>query len=318
MKAAFLLLALVLCAASAQAVELIADPTFQLGFTTKDRDAKERTIRWKGSAKPLWNVVQHYSKSCLADSQYQTSHGDRFRFQDDQQSIQVHPADSEADLILGVSAYKEFGGIYRQSGDAWPHLLMEQRIANPRGHLGESSPRLSAMERLAFAIRVRLLFDRQQQGPHYDPHLHAAQFNLYFTVQNLNRQSKGYGDYYWFGVGLYDSRHALTSLSALQDKGSKKKQGTDKFIYNVGIAPLTSEVVGQGKWVSVRGDLLPFFRTGLQEAWRLGYLTGSKDMADYRIGELNLGWEITGLNDAAMAVKDLSATATLGSRAVTP
>jgi hypothetical protein len=113
---------------------------------------------------------------------------------------------------------------------------------------------------------------------------------------------------------LYDSRQDVTTLSAMQDKGSKKKQGTDKFIYNVGIAPFTSEVVGQGNWVSVRGDLLPFFRTGLQQAWRLGYLTASKDMDDYRIGELNLGWEITGLNDAAMALKDFSVTATRRSR----
>jgi hypothetical protein len=30
----------------------------------------------------------------------------------------------------------------------------------------------------------------------------AAQFLAYLTVQNLNRQSPGYGDYLWFGVQM--------------------------------------------------------------------------------------------------------------------
>jgi hypothetical protein len=297
------------------AVELIADPTFQLGFTTKDRYGKKQAINWNSSAKPEWKVAQHYSKSCLADSQHHahTINGG-FLFQDEYQSLEVHPADNAGDLILGVNAFKEFAGAYRQNGEPWPHLLVEQRISGPEGHLGESSPRLSEMQRLDLAIRVRLLYDRMHQDKQYDARLHAAQFSLYFTVQNLNRQSQGYGDYYWFGVGFYDSRKDVTALVAMQDKGSAKKQATDKFIYNVGIAPFTSEVVRKGNWVAVRGDLLPQIRAGLQEAWKQGYLTASKDLADYRIGELNLGWEITGLDDAAMAVKDFSTKATLISR----
>jgi hypothetical protein len=161
------------------------------------------------------------------------------------------------------------------------------------------------MKRLDFAIDLRLLCDLPHQSRGFDRRRHTAQFVLNFTVQNLNRQSKGYGDYYWFGITFYDSRRAVTSPSALPETG------TDKFIYDVGIAPFTSQVIGAGKWVSIRGDLLPHMRTGLQEAWRRGYLAGSRDAADYRIGDVNIGWEITGLNEAAMAMKAFSTRATL-------
>jgi len=40
-------------------------------------------------------------------------------------------------------------------------------------------------------------------------------------------------------------------------------------------SPFTFEVVCQGNWVTVRGDPFPSLRRGLQEAWKLGYLTAS-------------------------------------------
>lgn len=58
------------------------------------------------------------------------------------------------------------------------------------------------------------------------------------------------------------------------------------------------------------GDLLPHIVSGLREAWKQGYLSASQKLADYRIGGLVLGWEVTGLNDVAIAVRDLRATAT--------
>lgn len=310
-RIAIVLLALLAWPVPARAVELIADPAFRDGFTAKDDQGRTRVVRYGGTAAPVWRTAQHHSKSSMATEDHYTYRDGGCTFDDGLQTLIVHPADLDADLVLGVNAFREYGGVYRRPGDAWPHLLMLQRFSLPRGHLGEGSPRLSQMQRLDLTIRVRLLYDRPHTGPGYDPHLHAAQFVFYFTVQNLQRASKGYGDYYWFGVTLYDSRRDVTRLQALQDKGSPKKKGTDKLIYNVGIAPFTSEVVARGQWVTVQGDLLPHLLAGLHEAWNRGFLPDSRDLDDYRIGEMNFGWEVTGLNDAAVAVKDLRATAVL-------
>lgn len=297
--------------ASAATVELVADPAFTQGLIANDRAGKEQLLRWKDTQTPVWKTAQHHSKSSLADVRYLKLGDHGFTFQDDYQMLSVHPSDGESDLVLGVNAFREYAGVYRKPGGPWPHLYVEQRISNPRGHLGEASPNVSEMERLELQSCVRLLYDRPHTGPGFDRRLHAAQFLMFLTVQNLKRPSAGYGDYFWFGISFYDSRREVTTLHAMRDKGSPQKKGTDKFIYDVGLAPFTTAVVAERKWVVVRGDLLPHIRAGLHESWKQGYLAASTDPADYRIGSMVIGWEIPGLNDAALALKDLKLTAIL-------
>jgi hypothetical protein len=291
-------------------LDLIADPSFQRGFVAKNPTGDQRQIvQWNQAQPPVWATAQHSSKSSFADLHHYDFHANGCSFRDEYQSLLVHPQDG--DIVFGVNGLREFGGVYREKGAPWPHQYLHQRISNPAGHLGEASPRLTEMQRLDLTIRVRLLYDHENRGPKYDPHVHAAHFLLFFTVQNLNRRSKGYGDYYWFNIALYDSRSKLTSLFVMQDKSSPQKKGTEKLMYDVGIAPFTSAIVADGNWVTVQGDLLPHICAGLQEAWKRGYLPDSHDMSDYRIGEAILGWEVPGLNDVAISVKDLRVAATL-------
>ncbi len=308
----WLAVALLTHMATAQTVELIGDPNFERGLLTKDRAGQTQVIAWNTNATPpIWTTAQHHSKSCFADAAFQQLTTNGFSFKDDYESLVIHPADGSADFVCGVNGHSEFGGVWRAPGDPWPHLYLEQRISDPRGHLGAHAPTLAAMEKLSFAVRIKLLYDRKKTGPAYNRHVHTAHYLFFLTVQNLNRKSKGFGDYYWFSIALYDDRVPLTTLHAMQDKGSAKKKGTDKFIYDIGLKPFTDKVVAAGDWVTVEGDLLPHMLAGLQECWRNGYLSASQDLADYRIGGCVVGWEVTGLNDCAIAVQGLRATATL-------
>ncbi len=317
MKTATGCLAFLLCAATANALDLVADPGFHHGFYVKDRAGKEQVLRWNNAAqrdenqKPVWHTAQHDSKSCFADAAFCQFRNSGLTFHDDFQTLIVHPEGGDADIILGVNAMKEYGGVWRKPGDPWPHLYLQQDISLPRIERGVAAPTVAQLQRLDLAVSIRLLYDRQNKGPEFNPNVHAAQFQLFLTVQNLNRQSKGFSDYYWFGVSLYDNRREVTSLFAMQDVSQARKKGTEKFIYDVGIAPFTSEVVAKGHWVKVHGDVLPHIRAGMEECWKRGFLTDSRDPADYRVGGIFLGWEIPGLNDAAVAVKDLSLIATL-------
>ncbi|TAN36737.1 MAG: hypothetical protein EPN23_07975 [Verrucomicrobia bacterium] len=305
-----ILTALLLSVAAAQAVELIADTEFQRGLNVKDRSGHKHVIAWNtNAAPPVWNTAQHHSKSSFADQAFQKITTNGFSFQDAYEMLSIHPTDTDADFVCGVNADHEFGGKLREKGDPWPHLYLEQRISEPQGHLGTNAPSLADIEKINFSVNVKLLHDRKKNGPTYSRHVHAAQFLVFFTIQNLNHKSKGFGDYYWFGISLYDDRYPVTTLFAMQDKGSPKKKGTDKFIYNIGVKPFTDKAVANGEWVRVAGDLRPYIVAGLQECWRRGYLADTKTLADYRFGGLVLGWEVTGLNDVAMAVKGLKAEA---------
>ena len=293
--------------APAHTVELIADNSFQQGFRVNESASSKQVVKWDDTSVPAWAITHHHSKSSFTNLNNFSFRKDGLTFQDGYSSLIVHPADKSADVIVGLDACKEYGGIYRAQGDPWPHIYLTQNISR------SDVPPVSEMEKIDFSISVRLLHDNKNLRSGYVHSRHAAQFLFFFTIQNLNHQSPGFGDYYWFGIALYDDRQPVTSLRAMQDKGSAKKKGTDKLIYNVGIKPFTSEVVADGKWVNVHGDILPHIVAGLHEAWKQGFLPASQNLDDYRISNLVLGWEIPGLNDAAIAVKDLRATATVAS-----
>ena len=76
----------------------------------------------------------------------------------------------------------------------------------------------------SLSIDFRLLYNNTHQGAGYDPGMHTGHFLFFFTVQNLNWDSKGYGDYYWFGIALYDSRtHHLAFRDAGHGFGAEKR-----------------------------------------------------------------------------------------------
>ncbi len=315
LKTVIVFLVCIICANAAIAVELIGDPDFRLGFVVKDRAGKEKILRWNSPSEgdtnqmPVWHTAQHHSKSCFADTAFCQFRKNGLTFRDDYQTLIVHPEDDSADIILGVNAMKEYGGVWRKPGDTWPHLYINQKISVSYDGK-KAAPSVVDITRLDLNVSIRLLYDHQNKTQEFNPKLHTAQFLLFLTIQNLNRQSEGFGDYYWFGISFYDSRHEVTRLAAMQDAGQGKKKGTGKFIYNVGIAPFTSEVVANGKWVTVKGDILPHIRAGLEECWKRGYLSDSKDPSDYYISAIVIGWEIPGLNDAAIAMKKMSLDAT--------
>lgn len=295
----------------AKPFDLIADPRYELGFKVKDPEAQGRIVSWNHAAAPVWEIVHHHSKSSFANDSAFAFRPNGLTFKDDYGMLAVRPSGLDAELVVGVNASKEFGGVYRKRGEPWPHLYLTQRIGSPGGHLGARAPSLADLARLDFSVSVRLLHDEPNKKPGLSPAIHAAQFVLFFTVQNLNRRSPGFGDYYWFGILLYDNRKPVTALFAMQDKGSPLKKGTGKLIYDIGIAPFTQAVVGQGEWVTVKGDLLPHMIAGLHDAWKRGFLPAPHELADYRIGSVVMGWEVTGLNDVSVAIKNLRAVATL-------
>lgn len=297
-------------AAPAGIVDLLIDTEFQGGLQVRDRQDQPVEIRWNDAkGKPWWHVAQHHSASNVADAAFQTISAGRFDFRDERQCLSIHPEGMEADVIMSVNAFNEYEGRLRAKGDPWPHLYLNQRISSPDGHLGAKAPTLAEMDRIEFGLQIKLLFNERHVAAGFDPRVHTAQFLFFLTVVNSNPSSRGHGDYYWFGILLFDDRYPLTTRKVQLDAGSPKKPATGKLIYNVGLSSFTDRVVADGEWVEVHGDLLPHIKAGLAEAWKRGYLGDSHNEADYRLGRCVIGWEVPGLNDAAMAVRGLSCRA---------
>ncbi len=207
------------------------------------------------------------------------------------------PEGSEADIALGLQGILEYEGKSPKRGDPWPHLLAERKLA--------TQPAVTELEALPFFVQYRLVKETVSRPDGFTPQRHTAQFVFYITVQNRNRESSGFGDYYWFGVPMYDTRQRIPKPHKAMDVGSDRKPATGKFIFNPGGEQYTTQSAHDRDWVTIDRDLLPLVREGLETAWERGYLKDSHDPSDYRLSGMNTGWEVTGPIDVEMQVRGL-------------
>lgn len=279
-------------------VEMFRDPHFQRGFQVQDPKPGKVVVVGKlaglEEGEPAWNLAQWSSKHDLVTATGEKLASGALRYANQGKSVVIGlPGTEDADLTLGVRAQAEYGDHARKKGEPWPHLLATQRF--------ELHPALKDLEKLVLSISVRLRESTLGKTEDYDSRIHAAQFVFYVTAQNLNRQSPGYGDYLYFGVPLYDDRypHGTPKPFAAPDAAGK-------FIYTPPASVYTSETTHSGQWVTITKDLLPLLLEGLNTAWARGFLPASHDLSDYRVGGMNLGWEVPGVLNVQMQLRDLS------------
>jgi len=283
---------------------LFADMQFRQGFLLSHADsskgrAVERILNFDDANNvPAWRLCQWATKYSLASAQCRRSTDGVLSYENEGKRVTVCNSDSpNRGLTLEIRGSREYGTRARKQGESWPHLLIEQ-----------DATRLFALDELdavRLHIRVRLLHSTNRMSAgEYDPGLHAAQFQLFFIIKNIRPGSADDGNYYWFGVPFYDSRHDIPPAYMAADAG--KKDATGKFIYTIpGEASLKDR-----DWFTIDRDLLPQILSGLQEATKRGYIK-SPSPHDYAVANMNLGWEIPGTFDAAIQVQDLEVSATL-------
>jgi len=287
---------------AAERIVLLDDPRFDRGFTIwspqPGSHVKQGTLPPNGEAlEPLWGLAQWHSRFTLAEATRQTLPDGSVRYDDGAKSVTFYPPGGPAHLALGLQGSLEYEHQAPPQGDPWPHLLAERKLA--------AHPAIVELESLPFAVQYRLVKEQVTRPTGFDPRRHTAQFVFYITVQNRNRQSPGYGDYFWFGVPMYDTRWPIPKAHMAKDVGSDRKPATGKFIFNPGGENYTSQTAHGGQWVSIEKDLLPLVRQGLETAWQRGYLKDSREPADYRLSGMNTGWEVTGPIDVEMQIKGL-------------
>jgi len=280
-----------------EAVPLLDDPDFQRGFKVFDpapgRHVLKGLLRVDPSrGAPAWSLVQWSSRFTLAGAAPHPLESGAVRFADGAKAVTIGPPRGpERGLVLALNGLREYGPRLRRPDEPWAHILAEQRFTE--------HPSLAELAEVRFRIACRLLHCHAYPAPPAAQAGQAAQFLAYLTVQNLNRHSGGFGDYFWFGIQMYDSRYRIPKPHAALDKG------TGKFIYNPPGSVYTDHTAHTGEWITIECDLLPLIREGLEVAWQAGYLKNSRDLCDLRLGGFNIGWELPGTLDVAMHLRDL-------------
>jgi len=279
--------------------ELIRDPHFRTGFCLIDPKPGKRVEYGRlagvtNGVAPAWDLDQWSSRFPLTADPPQTPRPGVQCWTNTGKIITRGDSNAaEADLALAVNGIVEYGKRARKMGEPWVHLLVEQSFADP--------PTLEEVASARLRLKARLLRSEMHRTDDYSPGLHAAQFQMFLMIQNRNRASPGYGKLVWFGIPLYDDRSRFPKEHKQQDTG-----GTAMFIFTPGGEVFADRSAHDRQWISIDKDLRPLFLEALETAWQRGFLRESRTLSDYRITGMNLGWEVPGLFDVEMQVRDLS------------
>ncbi len=278
--------------------ELIRDRHFLRGFTVYDpasgKHVERGVLQWEECiGDPVWGLAQWHSLHSIEGVEGERLETGGVRFSNETKSITVgKPGTDSGDVAFGIDADLEYPDGPRRHGQDWPHLLASQRF--------KPTPTIAEMTELRFHVEGLLKRSKRYEMEGYSPNVHAAQFVTTVTVQNLNRESAGYGDFLWLNIPQYDDRRPVTARFVAPDQAQKK------LIFTVPGEALSGQSAHDGEWVVFDADILPFVNEALDEAWQRDFLPDSRDLNDYHLGGISTGWEVPGTLSVEMQIRNLS------------
>jgi len=277
-------------------VYMVEDGVPNLPLTVK----KVISVNPKEVNKPEWQLAQwnnynnrmEFADYTLLNDQhlYETKGGNKFL---------ISPVDNM--VMLGLSTSSEYGKNEvspdnpRKEGQKWPHLLISQTM-------NEHAVKVSDYKSISMKVDycINSIKDNHEKGT-FNKNLHSSQFQWFISVNNKNRESKGYGDYFWFGFSFYDFRYLFSPFYANVDTNT-----TGKFIY----MPDMREVLGEGNSTGI-GKTKSFYyeiNKQLEKAFNTAKENGflkDTNWQDLYIGHTNIGWEVTGSFDVQATISNL-------------
>jgi hypothetical protein len=186
--------------------------------------------------------------------------GNSVVYYDNSKQVGINPTDH--DLYLNINGTNEYSQPRTETG-AVVSIAAQQNIHNNISLADMSS--LSAD--LAFQITEN---NNLMTGTQYNKAIHTAQFQMRLRIQNLNKNSAGYGDYYYFILPIYDARY---DYAPKYDNGYNNGDVSKKYICNIGAASFLSEVIAANQSYQINVGLLNKINNIFNEAQDKGYLT---------------------------------------------
>ncbi|MCL2622819.1 MAG: hypothetical protein FWD31_04045 [Planctomycetaceae bacterium] len=272
--------------------EVLADLTFAQGFvlTGATHDAPQRVENFgQQDATPVWCMPQWSSKGLLDRVQVDD---ETVKLIDDYKSVTLDRKTGAINLTVHTS--KEYETPRTSPSQPWVHLLLEQSPFPQPIQVADAS-----------AIWVEVEFELTENvayGPQ-DPGLHAAQLSWFLYMKNTNRQSKGFHDFLWFGVSMFDSRYDFVPDYAAQDFAMPN----GSFIYSLGSKRYFDKPVVVGERLTIRREILNDLREAIETAHKNGFITNTT-IDDVVLDGTNIGWEVPGTYDVGVTLHKLSVT----------
>ena len=280
-------------------IQLLMDPTFGGGFTAMQATGTSTmgslTFAKNSVARP-WLLYQNNSKFILNRDSMPSVDGKIVYYQNQGKKIS-REVNNDQSVTLGMAVYasKEYDEPRKQASDPWVHLMAQQDFENLM---------LKDYSNFVLSLDVRVpYFKINMSEDDYNPNIMCAQHNIYFIIKNTNINSKGFNDWFWFGINMYDNRKPVASETLSMDTGFEG--ATNTVIY----VPDGSKVFGtqsthDGKWHSLSYDVKPEIIAALNKAQNRGLFTNTT-ADDLKIVNMYFSWEVSGGFDCEILYKNI-------------
>jgi hypothetical protein len=282
---------------------VVRDPNFQRGVKVYDPTeggGHKQIGTLQGlqpGSTPVWGLSQWNTLTPFAGEPASTMQDPRFiQYTSGSKTITFGRDNTlYADVSLKLNSaieFKDKGGV-RPAKARWPALYLWQT-------LDDSKP-VAQLKQVNFSADAKLNLNRslRPSGP-FNPREDAAQFTMFLTIQNMNKQSLDFGKYVWFGLPIYDNRYKMSAQHEQKDAFTKK------FIYLLDSRSFSKNSMFNEKWNHLSADLLPEIRESLRRAKAKGFFQDPVDLSNFYIRSLNVGWEIPGTFESEVQLKDFN------------
>lgn len=278
-------------------IEILNDNSFKNGLIIRypyhvENEQPEKIIKIN-ETNPSWHISQWFSKYSLANGNIQQTKN-TLSLTDETKIVNI----SNNKIYLEINGSSEYIKP-REKNEPWPHLLLEQFFTNKMISNYQS-------------IKMHLNFDYLKFENHmedsFDPNSHTAQFQWFLNFSNQNINSKGYGDFFWFGLSFLDTpRYDFPPAFMAEDGG--KEDATRKFIYIVDSHNYLNKPIKIMDQTNISFEVLDLIKKGFKEAKNRGFLKET-NFEDLGFNSTNIGFEIPGTFDIGLRINKISLEAT--------
>lgn len=277
-------------------IELI--PSFSKGFRLTGYDSRfpenhdiGRLEYGEMASQTDWRIGQWGSNHNLINAVH-TVVGNTDEYYDGAKKLVIKNANNG--FILDVDGSKDIEGD-RVEGQEWLHFILEV-MPFP------TQVKMKDINFLEYYLEFKLTKEVNNLE-NFNPNLHTALFIWYITLNDLDPESPTYGDYFWFGLPIYDYRHDYSPYFAQQDSG--KEDRTDKFIVNLAGDTFLNSIVSLNVQQYMQFDAYQSLKDSYDLAVERGFLKNTK-FENMSIASMYIGWELPGNFDVAMDVNAIS------------
>jgi len=258
-------------------------------------------------SEPRWEISQWMSQSVIdSDSKkgkhIKVSKDLSFTLSDPNKFKTIAYNRKDKSLLLECNCSKEYSGDTQEFNEFynnywWVHLLLQQSLPKPIF--------LSKHKKVIFNAEYTILkADLKGNGVEHSI-APCGQSEWYVCIQNMNKNSKEFNKYQWFGFELYDTRHEHEITQEYKDgeygSGVRTTRPSSKEYLKGDVKPAVNEkteLFYDGIIKYIKED----FKANHGEGKYWGEETKFEDLA---IASMNIGFEIHDHHDMSMVVRHL-------------